>query len=158
MDFLTIRGVLVSLHVIAAVIWVGGIFFMQVIMRKVTSDLEGPQRQAIMSKVFTFFFQWVWVAVITILVTGFGIIFGVYGGFGGMPWESFKRVHLMTALGLIMSLVFTYIYFLPYRSLMKARAEGDMKKAAGQVTYIRTFGSVQLVLGIAILIIVSLLG
>ncbi len=152
-----LKGILTAFHVIAAVVWIGGIFFMQIVMRAVTADLEAPERIKIMSRVFKHFFKWVWVAVGVILVTGFGIIFGVYGGYGNLPWAVFKRIHLMTALGIAMSLVFTFIYTGPFQKLQKAVRAKDSSLIQKQVKLIRTFGSVQLGLGITILVIVAYL-
>lgn len=154
---MTLRAILASFHVLAAVIWVGGIFFMQIIMRRVTADMEPPVRQNTMVKVFTYFFQWVWISVAVILITGFGIIYGVYGGFGNLSFATFKHIHIMLLIGLIMTAVFFYIYFGPFKGLLKARENGDPKRAAHQIQYIRMFGTVNLILGISLILLVQLL-
>lgn len=151
------KSILIGMHLLGAVIWVGGIFFMQVIMKKITADLEGPVRQKLMGSTFGFFFQWVWVAVVTILVTGFGVIFGLYGGFGNLPFIAFKHIHIMTLTGSTMALLFFYIYFGPFQNLKKAIVAKDGPTIARNIKTIRTFGTAQLVLGILTLFLVQAL-
>jgi uncharacterized membrane protein len=151
-----IKGILLSLHLMAAVVWIGGVFFMTIIMRAVVSDFDAPERIKVMSRVFKYFFQWVWVAIAIILITGFSIIFGVYEGYGNLPWMHFKRIHLMTVIGLIMSVIFTYIYTGPFKGLQKAMRAKDSSAIQKNVKLIRLFGMVQLILGTSILIIVSI--
>lgn len=60
-------------------------------------------------------FPWVWISILLILASGFWMIFGVYGGMGGLA----LHVHLMFGMGLTMMLVFCYIYFVPYAALRR---------------------------------------
>jgi len=52
-----LKGLLIMLHLIAAVIWIGGIFFMQFIIRAVVSDSDAAERIRIMNRVFKHFFK-----------------------------------------------------------------------------------------------------
>lgn len=154
---MALKSLLVGFHLLGAVIWVGGIFFMQVILKKITAELDPPVRVALMSKTFGFFFQWVWLAVVTILVTGYGIIYGIYGGFTNLPFIAFKHIHIMAVLGTIMAAIFITIYFGPFQNLKKSMAAGDKSAIQRNVQRIRTFGTVQLVLGLSILFLVQAL-
>ncbi|MEJ0069342.1 MAG: CopD family protein [Pseudomonadota bacterium] len=71
-------------------------------------------------------------AVLVLLVTGFGQVFAV-GGFG--DWG--RHVHLMVALGLVMMLLFGHLYFAPNRRLQAAVAAGDWPVAGRNLESIR---------------------
>jgi uncharacterized membrane protein len=86
------------IHLLAVLIWVGGMFFAHVVLRPAAAEtLDPPQRLKLMDAVFRRFFKWVWGAVGAILVTGFYLIF-LHGGFAHVA----VHVHIMLALGLAM--------------------------------------------------------
>ena len=65
-------GIALLLHVLAAVVWVGGMFFAYAALRPVAvSQLEPPLRLALWAGVFSKFFPWVFVAIAILLITGF---------------------------------------------------------------------------------------
>lgn len=105
-------GVLKALHVLSAVAWVGGMLFAYVVLRPALSVLEPPQRIALHSQVFRRFFLIVWHAMPLIVLTGFIMIFAVFGGMATVAWP----VHVMLLLGLVMSAIFLAIFFGPYRT------------------------------------------
>ncbi len=49
-----------SLHTVAAVLWVGGIFLAYRVLRPAAMALEPPQRLTLWADVFGRFFPWVW--------------------------------------------------------------------------------------------------
>ena len=57
-------GIALLLHALAAVVWVGGMFFAHMALRPVAASLlEPPQRLALWVGVFSRFFPWVFVAI-----------------------------------------------------------------------------------------------
>ena len=71
----------ITLHLLAAIIWVGGMFFAYMALRPVAGSLlEPPVRLKLWTQVFSRFFPWVWLTVLVLLITGLWMIFGVYGG------------------------------------------------------------------------------
>jgi len=61
-----------TLHLLAVVIWVGGMFFAYMALRPVAGTLlEPPVRQALWAGVFKRFFPWVWASIVVLLGTGF---------------------------------------------------------------------------------------
>jgi uncharacterized membrane protein len=105
-------GLLKAVHVLCAVVWVGGMAFAYIVLRPGMAVLEPPQRIALHSQVFRRFFLIIWHAMPLILLTGFIMIFAVFGGMASVAWP----VHVMLLLGLVMSAIFLVIFFGPYRT------------------------------------------
>jgi uncharacterized membrane protein len=84
----------------------------------------------------------VWIAVVVLWASGLWIFFGVYGG--AMGWH----VHAMMGLALLMTLLFAYVYFVPYRALGERVAAADWVAAGQRVAVIRRIILVNLGLGI----------
>ena len=139
----------IAIHALAAVVWVGGMFFAYVVLRPSLSVLEPIQRIALHTQVFRRFFLVVWHAMPLILLSGFAVLFGFYGGPAFVGWN----VHVMMLLGLIMSAIFLLIVFGPYA---RFRRTTDRTTAAASIDRIRKLIGVNLVLGL-VTIVVALL-
>ena len=140
----------VSLHLIAAVIWVGGMFFAYMALRPVAANLlEPPLRLPLWSETFARFFPWVWVSVFTLIVTGLWMVFSVYGGFGKVG----LHIHLMTGLGALMILLFAHVFFSPYRRMKQALAVKDVPEAGRRLAQIRIIIAINLSLGLIVTVI-----
>jgi uncharacterized membrane protein len=138
-------SIAVTLHLLAAVIWVGGMFFAHQVLRPVAAaQLEPPLRQPLWVGVFNRFFPWVWVAIITIPVTGYWMLFGVFGGMGQVG----LYVHIMHGLGLLMIAIYLYVYFVPFQKLKKAVAEQAWPQGKGHIDRIRDLVGINTILGI----------
>jgi uncharacterized membrane protein len=148
---MNIWGWVLALHVLCAVIWVGGMFFAYVVLRPSLSVLEPIQRIALHTQVFRRFFLVVWHVMPLILLSGFGVLFGFYGGPANVPWN----INVMMLLGLIMSAVFLLIVFGPYA---RFRRTTDRATAAAAIDSIRKLIAVNLVLGIIVVIVALLRG
>jgi uncharacterized membrane protein len=142
-------GWVLAVHVLCAVLWVGGMFFAYVVLRPSLSVLEPIQRIALHTQIFRRFFLVVWHAMPLILITGFAVLFGFYGGLAYVGWN----VHVMMLLGLIMSAIFLVIVFGPYA---RFRRTTDRNRAALAIDSIRKLIAVNLVLGI-VTVVVALL-
>jgi uncharacterized membrane protein len=121
-------------------------FFAYVVLRPSLAVLEPIQRIALHTQVFRRFFLVVWHAMPLSLLSGFGILFGLYGGPASVGWN----VHLMMLLGLIMSAVFLLIVFGPYAQF---RRTTDRATAATCIDRIRKLIGVNLVLGIVTVVV-----
>jgi len=146
---MNIWGWVIAVHVLCAVVWVGGMFFAYVVLRPSLSSLEPLQRIAIHTQVFRRFFLVVWHVMPLILLSGFAVLFGFYGGMANVAWN----VHLMMLLGLIMSAVFLLIVFGPYA---RFRRTTDRATAAASIDRIRQLIGINLVIGI-VTVVVALL-
>jgi uncharacterized membrane protein len=138
-----------AVHVLCAVVWVGGMFFAYVVLRPSLSVLEPIQRIALHTQVFRRFFLVVWHAMPLILVSGFAMLFGFYGGLAFVGWN----VHVMLLLGLIMSAVFLFIVFGPYA---RFRRTTERNTAAACADRIRKLIGINLVLGLVTVVIALL--
>jgi uncharacterized membrane protein len=145
--------ILKLLHLLAALIWVGGMFFAYVVLRPAAIEvLEPPQRLRLWQVVFRRFFVWVWGAIGVLLASGFYMIF-MYGGFSGVP----PHVHLMLVLGLLMMVIYLYVYFASYRWFSALVSAQNWKGAGEMLGKIRKLIAVNLTLGV-LTVCVALLG
>jgi uncharacterized membrane protein len=110
-DDIDVWHVVHALHVLGAVIWVGGMFFAILIMRPALGDLDAVRRVDVYRAAFYRFFRLVWVVMPMMLLTGYMMLFGEFGGFTLASWN----VHLMHMLGLAMAAIFVGIWFGPYQ-------------------------------------------
>jgi uncharacterized membrane protein len=132
------------LHSLAAVIWVGGMFFAHMALRPAASALEPPVRLTLMRSALSRFFLWVLASIAALLVTGYGMIFLYFGGFAGAG----LHVHLMNGTGLLMMALFFHLYFAPWRRLQWAVDAGDWPEGARNLGQIRRIVGINLVLGL----------
>lgn len=133
-----------ALHAIAAVIWVGGMFFAYMALRPAVAPLAPADRLALWRRTFERFFVWVWASIAVILVTGYWIVFGELGGFG----VAGAHIHIMQATGLLMMALFLHLWFAPFSRLRKALDAGDVKTAGIQIDQIRMIVAINLALGL----------
>lgn len=145
-------GIASLLHVMAVVIWVGGMFFAHRALRPVAaSQLEPPVRLTLWVGVFGKFFPWVWVSVVTILVTGFWMIFMYLGGFKGVG----MYVHIMLLLGIIMMAIFFHVFFAPFKRLKAAVSAEDWPTGGKQLAQIRMLVGINTIIGLVTIAVAS---
>ncbi|WP_158928454.1 CopD family protein [Acidisphaera sp. S103] len=146
---MTIYAGIKALHLLCAVVWVGGMFFAYVVLRPSMVAIEAPQRMLLHTRVFKKFFLVIWHAMPVILITGFAMLF-LMGGMANVPWQ----IHAMMGLGLLMAAVFLAIFFGPYRQF---RRTTDRNRMASTLNSIRRLIGVNLVLGLITVIVAGLL-
>lgn len=142
----------IALHMLAAAIWVGGMFFAYMALRPVAaSQFEPPQRLPLWRDVFGKFFPWVWVSVVVLLVSGYWMAFKLFGGFATFP----LYVNIMHGLGILMVLLFMHVFFAPYKRMKQAIAAGDLPTAGAKLAQIRMIIGVNLSLGLIVIAVAS---
>lgn len=145
-------GVAIPLHLLSAVIWVGGMFFAYMVLRPTAAvQLPPEQRLPLWTQVFRLFFIWVWVAIVTLLLTGFWMIH-LLGGMGGVDGVGI-HVHIMLLIGIFMMLIFMHVYFNPFKKLRWAVAEHDWIAGRNALTQIRKLVLLNLVLGLITIVV-----
>ena len=139
-------GVALVLHVLATVVWVGGMFFAHQCLRPAAvAVLEPPHRLRLWRDTFGHFFPWVWACVVVILGTGLWMMFRTFGGFQAPPY-----VHVMFGVGLLMMAIFMHVFFAPYRRLIRAVEAQDWQAGGRALAQIRTLVGINLVLGLTV--------
>lgn len=142
-------SIAISLHALAAVVWVGGMFFAYMALRPVVAKLLEPAvRLTLWTRTLTRFFIWVWLAVLIIPVSGYWMIFSAFGGFAGVSWY----IHLMQGLGIIMILIFLHAFFAPYKRLRMAIKSENYQEGAKHLAMIRTLIGVNLLIGLIVFV------
>ncbi|HBK04930.1 MAG TPA: hypothetical protein DDZ81_03590 [Acetobacteraceae bacterium] len=146
---MTVYAGLKALHLLCAVLWVGGMFFAYVVLRPSMAAIEAPQRMMLHTRVFRKFFLVIWHAMPVAILTGFAMI-GIRWDMATAPWQ----INAMMALGLLMGAVFLAIFFGPYRQF---RRTTDRNRMASTLDSIRKLIGVNLVLGLVTVIVAGLL-
>ena len=136
--------VAMGLHTLAVIVWVGGMFFAYMCLRPATGPLEPAQRLELWGRSFEKFFPWVWASIAVLLLSGYGMIFVVFGGFGSVG----LHVNIMQVTGLLMILLYLHLWFAPYRRFRQALAVGDMAEAGRRLNQIRLIIAINLPLGL----------
>ena len=145
-------AIAITLHLLSAVIWVGGMFFAYVALRPTAATvLEPAQRLPLWRGSFTRFFRWVWLTVIVLPITGYWAAFEIWGTMAAFP----LYIHLMQGLGIIMILVYMHAYFAPFKRLCQALDNGDLPAAGTRLNQIRQLVLVNLCLGLAVVAIAT---
>ncbi|MBV8120570.1 MAG: CopD family protein [Alphaproteobacteria bacterium] len=136
-------------HVLAAVVWVGGMFFAHQVLRPSAAALDPQPRLTLWMRVLDRFFCWVLAAIALLLASGYVLVFGAYGGFRALP----LFVELMQAIGILMMLLFFHLYFAPWRRFRRAVARQDWLEGGRELARIRTIVTINLVLGVLVVAI-----
>ena len=131
------------LHLLGAVTWIGGMFFAYFALRPAAAVLEPAHRLPLWAGTLERFFRWVWAAIALILGSGFYML-TVMGGGGRVPFN----IHLMLYVGLLMFIIFVYVFFSPFPALKRALAAQDWKAGAVALSTIRKAVAVNLALGL----------
>ena len=148
-DVLSAMVIALALHILAAVIWVGGMFFAHQVLRPSAGPLDPAMRLPLWHRVFGRFFPMVWAAIILLLASGYTMVFVGFGGFAGVG----LHVHVMQTIGIIMMLIFFHLYFAPWKRFRRAVSAGDLPAAGRQIEQIRVIVGINLILGLITVVI-----
>jgi uncharacterized membrane protein len=142
------------LHLISAIVWMGGMTFMLFALRPaITAQMQPQPRALLMAEVWKRFFAMVAVAVLVLFATGTHLYTSTFkaakaataatGGGGSVPlgWN------LMLAIGILMFLIFGHIYFAGFRKFKRAVAAGEWPVAAKAAGLIHKMVVANFVLG-----------
>jgi len=140
---------LLAAHVLAAVYWVGGMAFAYLVLRPAAGELDPPARLPLWRRVFARFLPNVGVAILVLLVSGYGMQFIHYGGFRGVA----LYVHVMQLLGIITMLLYGHLFFAPWRRFRTAVDQGALPDAAKHLNAIRQIVAINLTLGVITILV-----
>lgn len=141
---------LISLHTLAAIVWVGGMFFAYMALRPAAAVvLDPPERLQLWALTFKKFFPWVWMSLLVLPVTGIWMVLIYMGGFSVVG----NHISIMMWGGIVMILLFLHVYFAPYRRLKLAVAEKQFEEAGKRLNQIRLLIATNLTLGLLVSIV-----
>lgn len=144
-----------ALHVLAVVLWVGGMAFAILCLRPAAQALEPAQRLRLMHDALGRFFTVVAAAVVVTLVTGLWMVGRVAratvqaGGSFTMPVDWI----VMTVVGLVMMLVFAFIRWRPYAAMRRAVMAGHWQEAADALGSVRRLVHLNAALGTLVIVV-----
>ena len=144
-----------TVHLLAIIVWVGGMVFAHFFLRPALAQFEPPVRLRLMHAVLGRFFAAVLVAAGLTLATGGWMIARVVrqvvqsGTAFTMPIEWI----VMAALGGLMVLIFGHIRFVLYKRLARAVTSADWPTGATVLASLRTWVTVNLALGVFVIVI-----
>ena len=146
------------LHLLAVIIWVGGMFFAHFFLRPAAQGLQPSDRVTLMHVVLQRFFAWVLVLAVVVLASGIGMIGSIHamaaqaGGQFNMPinWM------VMSILGVVMMAVFGHIRFALFKRLDTAVTAKDWPAGGKALESIRKWVSLNLALGLVIVVMLRL--
>jgi uncharacterized membrane protein len=85
----------------------------------------------------------VWLSIAVLLASGFAMVFLGFGGFATVG----AYVRVMMALGIVMMVIYTYLYVVPWRHFRRAVSTADWPAAHKHIGQIRLLVGSNLVLG-----------
>ena len=135
-----------ALHVLGAVVWVGGMFAAYMCLRPATGPLEPPARLKIWRTFFAKFLPWVWVAILLLLLSGYWMVFTTFGGFAAAG----LYIHLMQMIGWLMIALFVWLFHGPWLAFKRAVDVEDWPSAGATLNRIRQIIAVNLPLGLLV--------
>lgn len=142
-----LRQALLLLHLLAAMAWMGGMFFAYFCLRPSAVEvLEPPKRLPLWLATLGRFLRYMSVAVVLILASGLGMLLPV--GFQAAPagW------HVMFALGVVMAGVYAYIHLVLLPRLRAHCAASTWPAAAQALNAIRQLVALNLALGVIVVL------
>ena len=150
-------AVLKTVHLLAIIAWVGGMFFMLACLRPSLGVLEGPVRPRLMSAVMARFFAIVNVAILAVLLTGLWMLWSAWrlASGSGAVFSMPPSWHVMIVLGLVMMGVFGHVQGL-FKRLRAALQAQDGAAIAALLDRIRKAVLANLVMGIVIVVTMKL--
>ena len=147
------------LHVLAIVVWIGGMVFAHFFLRPAAMQLPPPQRIPLMHGALQRFFSAVLVAVVVVLASGLWMIGRVAKETvqAGLSFNMPLDWTIMATLGIVMMAIFGHIRFALFKRLSRAVADQDWPAGGIALASIRTWVSVNLAIGVIIIAITLLM-
>lgn len=151
-------ALLKTLHLLAVVLWVGGMAFVWLFLRPAVEQLAPPERLKLMREVLRRFFAAVAASVAVLVVSGLWMIGRTARAIvqAGAPFTWPPDWVAMTAIGLVMVAIFLFIRLVPYRRFVASHAAGDLPAAAAALRQIRQGVAVNLVLGVVVIVVAAM--
>jgi uncharacterized membrane protein len=141
--------VMLAIHLVAAVFWIGGMAFAYTVLRPAAGALDPAVRLALWRRVFARFLPWVGVSIVALLVSGFAMAFLIFGE----PSRVAAHVEIMAITGIVMVMLYLHLLFAPWRRFRAAVDRGALPDAAKNLNQIRIIVGINLLLGILTIVV-----
>jgi uncharacterized membrane protein len=136
-----------ALHLLAAVLWIGGMAFAVLALRPALATLTPAQRLGVMAAVLARFLPAVGAAIVVLVASGI-VLLRVHGGLAAAP----PGVHVMIALGLVMIAIYLYLALGVFPRLRAGVAAAEWAAAATLAERTRRWIVVNVVLGVLVVV------
>lgn len=142
-----------SIHLLAMAAWVGGMFFVLTCLRPAAAQtLAPPQRVPLVVATLRRFFLWVAGAIVLLWLTGGWRLAQVAAMEGARIPPAW---HAMAGIAAVMTVLFGVIAHGVFPKARRAAAESDWPRAAAALERIRLLVAVNLVLGVATVVVAT---
>jgi uncharacterized membrane protein len=141
--------ILLAIHLLAAVFWVGGMAFAYTVLRPSAGPLDPATRLPLWRRVFDRFLPWVGVSIVALLGSGVAMIYLVFG----QPSSAPPYVNIMATTGIVMMLLYLHLVFAPWRRFRAALDRGVLPEAAQSLNQIRVIVAINLLIGIVTVVV-----
>lgn len=146
--------ILKTVHLLAIIVWLGGMAFAHFFLRPALQQLEPPQRLALMRDVLKRFFAVVLIIIVAVLLSGIGMMGLVHqmAAQAGAKFSMPVSWMVMAVLGLAMMAVFGHIRFALFKRLDRAVNAKDWPAGGQALGQIRQLVALNLALGTVIVL------
>jgi len=137
-----------ALHLLGAVVWVGGMFFANFALRPSVAALAPAQRLPLLVAVLGRFLAWAGAAAALMFASGAWLVQAA-GGIGRLA----ASVHTMIALAIVMLALYVYVLVRPFRAMRAAAAAADWAAAGAAMARVRVLVAANLALGLVTVVL-----
>jgi uncharacterized membrane protein len=136
--------VALPVHIVAIIIWFGGLFLIAVVLGPTTRPLAQNARVALWHRLLSRFFLWGTLALVAIVASGIAIVQLRFGGFAHMP-----AVHRWNMLiGVPAIALYLYALLVRWTRCRSATDRNDSAEAEQRIARIRAVFGIVLGMGL----------
>ncbi len=148
-----VYSLLKLLHVLSVILWIGGMAFAHFFLRPAAMQLEPPDRVRLMHAALRRFLNAMVPTVLVVLVTGMAMLNWAFSAsrIAGFDFPMPLDWSIMTALGLLMTLVFIHVRFVLFKQLSNSVKDGNWPDGGMALASIRRWVAFNLAVGVAII-------
>lgn len=139
-----------TLHTLAAVIWVGGMFFSYMALRPAMTGISKEDSLALWRRTLQTFLRWVLGMVVVLWATGIYQMFFFLSGFGASI-----HVDTMFSTALVMTILFFWLNHGPFHKFKMAVDSRDFDTAGKMMETVRKIVATNLLLGLITIVVAS---
>lgn len=137
-------SLLIALHMLAAMMWVGGMGFALFVLRPSVAEMAQPLRQELWRRVLARFFRILWLIIPVVLGSGYGALYLGYHGLGNGGFH----IMVMQTTGWMMVILFLFASLISFTFFKRALDRNDDVAAARALERIRQIVTANFTLGL----------